>query len=97
MNQLPNGFFNSANTVYINLEVGKSSPLRKMPVDNTFRCLYNKSYNIFVDNSAARSFNVNIDSPMFFCFALTQKEAIEKMMQSDFYYKNYKITRITHD
>jgi len=96
MIQLPNGFFNNAMTVFINLECGKSSDKRRMPVDSTFRAIYNKGYNIFVDNSAARSFNVNIDSPMFFCFALTQKEAIEKMMQSNFSYKHLPIKSITN-
>lgn len=94
MIQLPNGFFNNANTVFINLEVPKSNPLRKMPVDKTFRAIYSKGFTIYVDNSIARSFNVHIDSPSFFCFALTEKEAIEKMMQSDFSYKHRKIDSI---
>ena len=32
--QLPNGYFNKLMTTYINLDVGKSSPLRKMNVDD---------------------------------------------------------------
>lgn len=34
--QLPNGYFNKLMTTYINLDVGKSSPLRKMNVDDDF-------------------------------------------------------------
>lgn len=94
--QLPNGFFTKDMDFFINLEVGKSNEERRMPVDKTFRNIYNKGYDIYVDNSAARSFNTNIDSPSFFCFALTEMEAIEKMMQSDFAYKHNKITRITN-
>jgi len=92
---LPNGFFNDAMTVYVNLEVPKSNPLRKIPVDSTFRAIYHKGFSISVDNSAAQSHNINIDYPTFFCWALTEKEAIEKMMQSDFAHKKSKIHRIT--
>ena len=92
--QLPNGFFNKGNSVFINLEVGKSNPLRKMPVDSTFRAVYHRGFDIIMDNSSALSHNINIDYPRFFCFALTEKEAIEKMMQSDFAYKKCKIHRI---
>lgn len=92
---LPNGFFNNNMTLFVNLEVPKSNPKRKIPVDKTFRLIYNIGFMIFVDNSIARSFNSNIDSPYFFCWALTEKEAIEKMMQSDFAHKHRKITQIT--
>jgi len=95
MNQLPHGFFNNDMSVFVNLEVGKSNPNRKANVDDTFRAVFHKGYTITVDNSAAQSHNVNIDCPTFFCFALTEKEAIQKMMQSDFSYKHKKITRIT--
>lgn len=92
--QLPNGFFNKDNSVFINLEVGKSSPQRKIPVDSTFRAIYHKGFDIIMDNSSALSHNINIDYPRFFCFALTEKEAIEKMMASDFGYKKLKIHRV---
>jgi len=92
--RLPNGFFNNAGNFFINLEVPKSNPLRKMPVDSTFRAIYNSEFLIFMDNHKAQSHNINIDSPLFTCFALTQREAIEKMMQSDFQYKNYPIFSI---
>lgn len=95
MIQLPNGFFNNSLTVFINLEAPKSNPLRKIPVDKTFRAIYHKGYTISMDNSEAKSHNVNIDYPTFFCWALTEKEAIEKMMQSDFDYKHKKVNRIS--
>ncbi len=91
---LPNGFFNGKGDTFINLEVPKSHPLRKMKVDSTFRAIYNSQWFIYMDNQKAQSHNINIDCPLFFCFALTQKEAIEKMMQSDFQYKNYPIFSI---
>lgn len=49
---------------------------------------------IFVDNSQARTFNSNIDAPMFFCFAHNKEEAVGKMILSDFSYKYKPITRI---
>ena len=95
MIQLPNGFFSNDMNVFINLEVPKSNPKRKVIVDKTFRLIYNIGFMIFVDNSAAQSHNTNIDYPYFFCWALTEKEAIEKMMQSDFAHKHRKISSIT--
>lgn len=92
---LPNGFFNNNMSVFVNLEVPKSNPKRKIEVDKTFRLIYNIGFTISVDNSAALSHNINIDYPTFFCWALTEKEAIEKMMQSDFVHKHRKISRIT--
>lgn len=94
MIQLPNGFFNKDNSVFINLEVGKSNPQRKIPVDNTFMAIYSMGFDIIMDNSLALSHNINIDYPSFFCFALTEKEAIQKMMESNFEYKKLKIHRI---
>jgi hypothetical protein len=59
-----------------------------------YRACYSKGYTITVDNSKTRSFNVNIDSPSFFCFAISKAEAIGLMMLSDFEHKNKAITRI---
>lgn len=61
---------------------------------STTRIVCQQGYNIEVDNSIARSFNTNIDYPTFFCFALSEAEAIGKMMLSDFPYKKSNITRI---
>ncbi len=60
----------------------------------THRLCFENGYTITVDNSIARSFNVNIDSPSFFCFALSEPEAIGLMMQSNFEYKHRAITNI---
>lgn len=55
---------------------------------------FKNGYDIVMDNSIARSFNVNIDSPSFFCFAYTKREAISKMKESDFSYKGKTISRV---
>lgn len=57
--------------------------------------LFQQGYTITVDNSAAKAFNVNIDWPTFFCFALSEEEAIGKMMKSGFQHKSKQITSIT--
>jgi hypothetical protein len=59
-----------------------------------YRIEKSKGFNIYVDNSIARSFNVNIDSPSFFCFAQNEDEAIQKMKESDFKHKDKEITSI---
>lgn len=53
-----------------------------------------KGYTILVDNSSAQSHNINIDYPQFFCWAVSEAEAIGKMMQSDFAYKHKEIIKI---
>ncbi len=53
-----------------------------------------KAYTIRVDNSSAQSFNINIDTPSFFCYALSKEEAVGKMMLSDFAYKHKPIVKI---
>ena len=53
-----------------------------------------KAFSIYVDNSKAQSFNTNIDSPRFFCFAQSEEEAIQKMKASDFEHKNKPILNI---
>lgn len=54
-----------------------------------------KGYTIYVDNSNARAFNINIDRPFFFCFAQSEDEAILKMKASDFEHKNKEIINIS--
>jgi len=51
-------------------------------------------FEIVVDNSIARSFNVNIDSPSYCVSAFSQEDAIEKMKLSDFAYRNREISRV---
>lgn len=58
------------------------------------KLILNKGFEIIVDNSNARTFNINIDNPMFFCFAQNENEAIGKMKQSDFAYKHKPIKQI---
>ena len=55
---------------------------------------FKNGYDIVINNSIARSFNVNIDSPSFFCFAFNKKEAVNKMKESDFPYKNGNISKV---
>lgn len=62
--------------------------------EQTFRTIYQKAYNVIVDNSRSQSFNTNIDRPQFFCFALSEAEAIGKMILSDFKYKYLPIIKI---
>lgn len=64
---------------------------------NTMRILIASGYNIQVDNSSANSFNTNIDSPVFFCFAINEAEAVGQMILSDWEYKHLKITKISID
>ena len=54
-----------------------------------------KGYTIYVDNSNARSFNINIDRPFFFCFAQSEDEAIIKMKASGFEHKDKEIIKIS--
>jgi hypothetical protein len=64
------------------------------------RILNTKEYHLYFDNSVARSFNTNIDYPVFFCFAITKEEAIGKMFLSDFSHKSkpiYKIVEVGFD
>lgn len=91
---LPNGFFTNDMKVFVNVELPKSNPNRKVKVDNTFRAIYQSVFDISVDNSKVKSHNVNIDYPVFFCLALTEKEAINKMIKSDFPYKHLPIFKI---
>ena len=51
-------------------------------------------FEIFVDNSIARSFNINIDSPSYCVSAISEEDAIEKMKLSDFAYKNREISKV---
>lgn len=60
----------------------------------TMRNLVESGYNIMVDNSKSKSFNINIDYPSFFCFAINEAEAVGQMMLSDWQYKHLKITKI---
>ena len=60
----------------------------------TMRNLVTRGYNIIVDNSQAKSFNTNIDSPVFFCFAINEAEAVGQMMLSDWQHKYLKISKI---
>lgn len=53
-----------------------------------------KSYEIVVDNSKAQSHNINIDRPIFSCFAINQEEAVGKMILSDFEHKHKPIIKI---
>jgi hypothetical protein len=62
--------------------------------EQIFRSIYQKGYTVFVDNSKSRSFNINIDRPSFFCFAISEAEAIGKMIQSNFNYKYLPIVKI---
>ena len=62
--------------------------------EQTFRAIYQKAYNVIVDNSSSQSFNINIDRPQFFCFALSEAEAIGKMILSDFSYKHLPIIKV---
>lgn len=50
-----------------------------------------KGYTITVDNSSARSHNINIDYPTYFKFAYSEEEAIGYMILSDFEFKDKKI------
>lgn len=61
---------------------------------NIFKSIYKKGYIILVDNSNKRSYNINIDYPAYFTFALCPVEAIDQMLQSDFKYKRLKIDSI---
>jgi len=54
---------------------------------NELRLIHNRMFTISVDNSDARSFNINIDRPTYFCFAISEEEAIGKMIKSDFEHK----------
>lgn len=54
-----------------------------------------KGYTITVDNSSARSHNVNIDYPTYFKFAYSEEEAVGYMILSDFEFKDKKIFSIT--
>lgn len=54
-----------------------------------------KGYTIYVDNSNARAFNINIDRPFFLCFAQSEDEAILKMKASDFEHKDKEIINIS--
>src|SRR5690242_6950058 len=56
--------------------------------------IYNKMFEVIVDNSQAQSHNINIDYPTFFCFAKSKEEAVGKMMLSDFQHKNRPVTKI---
>lgn len=69
----------------------------KKELDKINRLVNQKGYTITVDNSKALTHNVNIDWPTFFCFALSEAEAIGKMMLSDFVYKNLKVINISTD
>jgi len=62
--------------------------------EQIFRSIYQKGYTVFVDNSRSQSFNINIDRPSFFCFAISEAEAIGKMILSDFSYKHLSIVKI---
>lgn len=62
--------------------------------EQTFRLIYQKGYNIILDNSKSQSFNINIDRPQFFCFAISEAEAIGKMILSDFSYKHLPIIKV---
>lgn len=64
--------------------------------EKTFRLINQKGYTITVDNSKAGAHNVNIDYPTFFAFALSEEEAIGKMMRSDFTHKAKEIISISH-
>jgi hypothetical protein len=59
--------------------------------ESTFRALNNKYYGVTVDNSRAGSHNINIDYPTYHCFAISEAEAVGKMILSDFGYKHCKI------
>lgn len=50
-----------------------------------------KYYQIFVDNQYAHAHNINIDRPMFECFAINKHEAVGKMILSDWLYKSLPI------
>jgi hypothetical protein len=54
-----------------------------------------KGYTITVDNAKAMAYNMSIDHPQYFCYAISEQEAIGKMMQSDFEHKHRAIERIT--
>ncbi len=58
------------------------------------KVISNGYYEIVLDNSMAKSFNVNIDSPSYHVFASSKKDAIEKLRTSDFAYKNKDISKI---
>lgn len=62
--------------------------------DKTFRAINQKGYTITVNNSKAESHNINIDYPTYFCFALSDAEAIGKMILSHFAYKKNEISSI---
>ncbi len=66
--------------------------------EDTFRAINNKGYYVTVDNSRALSHNINIDYPFYFCFALSEAEAVGKMILSDFEHKHLQIHSVkTHD
>jgi len=45
-------------------------------------------------NSGALSHNINIDSPQYKCLAISEAEAVGKMMLSDFPHKNKPIIKV---
>lgn len=69
--------------------------MSKQELDKINRIVNSKGYHITVDNSIAMAHNINIDWPTFFCFAISEAEALGKMMLSDFSYKRNKIISIT--
>ena len=73
------------------IEAGKAELLKNA------RLCCNKAYTITVNNEKANSHNINIDCPTFFCFALSDAEAIGLMMLSDFSYKHLPIMKIHKD